>query len=134
MADLGHRSIEVVITKDTHGDLTIQAARDHPDSGAWVDGEKPSNGTVLKPYSKMRFGVKTDDVDGGALASFELSGHGSLPIQVDFFGHPDGTSSCSVSQNNVIQADTTPGDPEDEDHTVYMVRLFPAIAPHKPPE
>src|ERR1700731_1385997 len=95
----GYRSVEVTITNDTRGDLTIQAG-DLPDSAAWIGGEKPTPGSALKQYSSMLFGVATDAQNGAAVATLEITGLGSYPIQIRFFNQPDGTSNCTVTPNN----------------------------------
>ena len=131
MADRGYRSVEVTITNDTRGDLTIQAAGDLPDSGNRIQGEKPTPSSVLKQYSSMLFGVATDDQNGAATAILELTGFGSSPIQISFFNQPDGTSNCSVTPNNAVQAKTTQVDTGEQNHTQFQIQLVPAPpSPH----
>ena len=127
MAD-GYRSVEVNIANNTRGDLTIQAA--DPDSGTWIDGERPTPSSVLKQYSSMVFGVATDTENGVASATLELTGPGivpvSSPLQIRFFNQADGTSNCSVTPNDAIHAITTQVDTGEQNHTQFQVQLIPA--------
>ncbi len=132
MADLGYRSIEVVIINDTRGDLVIQAAGAIPDSGAWIEGEKSTSGTVLKQYSKLKLGVKTDDDNGLALATFQLTGLGSFPVEISFSSDANGASNCSVTPNDHVQGLTSAISTDEENHTVFLVQLVPALPAYLP--
>lgn len=87
MADLGYRSIEVVITNDTRGNLTVHAPSVLSSAGAWIQGETPNNCDPLNQYNGMKFGVTTNDVNGDASARLELTGLGSFPIQIERLNH-----------------------------------------------
>ena len=132
MADTGYRSIEVIVINDTRSDLSIQGAGD-PTSGTWVDGEKPTDGTIIPQYAKKKFGVKTDDQKSAAEASFLLTGRGSL--EVDFFntagGNADVTFTTPVAAEGKdlgIQGTKSQADTSEENHPVFVIQITPTVA------
>lgn len=129
MADTGYRSVEIIVLNDTPGDLVIESAGDPADNGAWVDGEKPTNGSPLRQYTSRTFGVKTDDVNGSALGSFQLTGLGSSPLRIDFWNHADGTSDVNVTANNAVQGMTRAIESNEDNHTMFQVQLVPSASP-----
>lgn len=127
MADLGYRSVEVVVTNDTRGNLTVQAVG--IGSGAtWVQGETPTQGQQLNQYNSTKWGVSTTDVNGAASGQCQLTGLGNYPVTIVFTNNPNGSTSCSVTGNDqvtyvqpIVQQNTG-----EANHSQFMVQLIPA--------
>ena len=124
MADLGYRSVEVAVTNDTRGDLTVQG----PQCGSgdnWVQGETPHQGDRLPQYNAAKWGVSTNDVEGGASAQIQLTGLGSWPVSITFANDSSGNSTCTVSQNDMVQGMVIQQNTGEANHSLFTVQLIP---------
>lgn len=124
MADLGYRSVEVNVTNDTRGNLTVQG----PTLGSgntWIQGETPTQGAALGQYMSAKWGVSTNDVDGTATGSVQLTGLGSYPVMVSFTNDMNGNSNCTVAGNDMVKGTATQVATGEQNHSLYNVQLVP---------
>ncbi|MBI1407408.1 MAG: hypothetical protein GC145_14950 [Caulobacter sp.] len=124
MADLGYRSIEVNVVNDTRGNLTVQG----PTLGSgdtWITGETPTQGAALNQYQSAKWGVSTNDVNGTATASVQLTGLGSYPVSISFTNDMNGNSNCTVGGNDQVKGTVTAVSTGEQNHTLYNVQLIP---------
>ena len=124
MADEGYRSVQVRVTNDTRGDLTVAA----PQTGSgdeWLQGETPTHGAMLRQYSAVTWGVSTNDVNASTSAMVQLAGLGSWPVTIVFSNSANGVSACSVSPNDAIMGSVTAVDTGEANHSLYEVQLIP---------
>ena len=122
--DLGYRSIEVVITNDTQGNLMIGDVQTDAGS-AWVAGETPSESQQLNQFVFSTFAVMTTDINASAGGQIMLTGLGSYPISVVFANSVNGTSNAMVNGNDMVTGRVTPIDTGEQNHTMYNVQLVP---------
>lgn len=124
MADLGYRSIEVNVTNDTRGNLTIQG----PTLGSgnsWIEGETPTQGASLGQYQAVKWGVSTNDFNGTATAVVQLTGLGSYPVSISFSNDMNGNSNCMVQGNDMVTGTATQVSTGEMNHSLYNVQLIP---------
>lgn len=122
MSNRGYRSIEVTVTNDTPGNLTVQA----PQLGSgcsWIGGEEPTAGQTLGAYQSMTWGVSTNDARGAATAGVSLWGLGAYPVTIGFSNDVNGDSSCQVLGNNTVSGASTSVSTGEANHSAYAVRL-----------
>ena len=125
MADRGYRSIEVSITNQTSGDLSVQGAS--LKAGCmWVQGEGAKPGDILAQYNSVTWGVMTDDLDGPAAASIALHGLGRGPVTVELAYDPAGTQTCQIEGNTAVSAGPVTWQSGAENHVAASVDLADA--------
>lgn len=124
MADLGYRSVEVVVTNDTRGNLTVQAlALGSGDS--WIQGETPNQGDPLQQYNSSKWGVSTNDINGTASGQVQLTGLGAWPVSIVFQNNMAGVSTCTISPNDQVTGIVTQQNTGEVNHTFFSVQLIP---------
>lgn len=124
MADLGYRSVEVNVTNDTRGNLTVQG----PQTGSgntWIQGESATQGQALNQYNSAKWGVSTNDVDGTATAQVQLTGLGSYPVSISFTNDMNGNSNCTVGGNDMVKGTATQVSTGEQNHSLFNVQLVP---------
>jgi hypothetical protein len=124
MADLGYRSVEVVVTNDSRGNLTIQGVG-CGSGDTWVQGETPTQGAPLNQYNSAKWGVSTNDVNGGTSGQVQLTGLGSYPLTIQFSNNSSGVSACPTSQNDVVKTLVTQQDTGEINHSLFSVQIIP---------
>lgn len=125
MADLGYRSIEVLVTNDTRGNLTVQGVGIGTNC-TWVQGETPTQGASLPQYNSAKWGVSTNDVNASASGQVQLTGLGSWPVSITFINNENGVSTANVSPNDAVKGIVTQQDTGELNHTLFVVQLIPA--------
>ncbi len=125
MADLGYRSIEVLVTNDTRGNLTLQGVGIGTNC-TWVQGETPSQGASLPQYNSAKWGVSTNDVNASASGQVQLTGLGSFPVSVTFSNNENGQSICNVGPNDAVKGTAVQQDTGEQNHSLFIVQLIPA--------
>lgn len=127
MPDLGYRSIEVAVTNDTRGNLTVQGVVAGSGS-SWVQGETPNQGDSLPQYQAVKWGVDTNDVDGIANGQVSLTGLGSYPVSLVVMNDFTGRSACNVTGNDSVSAIVTQVQTGEVNHSQFVVQLIPAVS------
>lgn len=126
MQDLGYRSIQLAVTNDTRGNLTLQdVALDSGPYCAWITGETPSQGDPFQQYSDVQWGAATNSIDAAVSGQIQLSGLASGPIAIVFMNDQNGVSSCSVAPNDLIKANVAQQDTGEINHSLFSVQLIP---------
>jgi hypothetical protein len=124
MANLGYRSVEVMLTNDTRGNLTVQAVALGA-GNSWIQGETPNQGDPLPQYSGCQWGVSTNDVNGSASGQIQLTGLGSWPVSISFNNGATGNSTCSVAANDQVQGLVQQMQTGEMNHSLFTVQLIP---------
>lgn len=124
MANLGYRSVEVVVVNDTRGNLTVQGVANGP-GNTWVQGETPNPGDSLAQYNASKWGTETNDVNGAASAQIQLAGMGSWPVTIVFSNNSAGISTCSVAPNNLVTSIVTQQTTGEANHSLFSIQLIP---------
>jgi len=125
VADIGYRSIEVLVTNDTRGNLSLQGVG-IGSYCTWVQGETPTQGSILPQYNPAKWGVYTNDVNAAASGQVQLTGLGSFPVSITFINNAAGASSCAFAPNDAVQGLVQQPDTGDQNHTLFVVQLIPA--------
>ncbi len=124
MADMGYRSVQVSVTNDTRGDLTVQSGA-VGDGDAWLVGEAPTQGGSFGQYHQAQWGVSTNDINGTAAGQIQLAGLGSWPVAIVFMNDDNGISTCSVTPNDQIKANVVQQETGEPNHSAFVVQLIP---------
>ena len=122
MPDQGYRSVEVTVTNDTRGELTVV----NPGTAAgstWIQGEAAKEGDALPQHKRKLWGVSTNDPLGIANAHVQLTGVGSYPVAITFTNDHNGKSSCWVTPNDVIMFTQWQIDTGKANHSSFGIQL-----------
>lgn len=121
--DLGVRSVQVVITNNTLGNLVVQGPS--PDPGSqWIgNGQTPNQGQEIGQHDNAIFGVATNDANGAVGGQLMLTGVGGYPVDVLFANNASGVPNAFVAGNDVVQATVTQMDTGAANHARYNVAL-----------
>ena len=125
MADLGYRSVEILVTNNTKADLSVQSAATIGTSSAWISRDPADSRQVVKRWEKARRGVFTHSDSDAPSATVSLVGVGKEPIQINHSNQPDGTSAVTANSNDEVQSATTQLDSGEASHTMWEVVLSP---------
>jgi len=115
MPNLGYRSVEVMLTNQTMGDLSVQGVS--LGSGcSWIQGEGAKQGDVLAQYNSVTWGVLTNDLDGTAYGRINLHGLGQQPVIIEFSNDSAGNKICNIQGNTTVSAGAVTWRPGEDNH------------------
>ena len=128
MADTGYRSIEVFVSNDLEGDLSVESATLGA-TASWMSGEEAEEGNLLEEFQTAIWGATTDDEGGAASASVTLGGLGDGFVRIEFSNSSNGQSAVIVTPNNKAQGAVEEIESEDDLHSQFRVRLHTTAVP-----
>ena len=122
----GNRSVEVIVTNDTRGDLTVTA----PQAGSgstWIQGEQPNQGDPLPQYQSAKWGVFTNDAMGNVTGQLQLIGLGNVPVTLSFYNYSNGVSGAPCLGNESVTVNVIENPVVEANHTSFTVQLVPNV-------
>ena len=122
MPETGDRSVEVQFINNTGRDLAV-GGLDLGPGCSWISSEAPSEGSTIGPYESATWGVLAN-VAVGASGQVRLSIAGSTRIVFDFSNTVSGTSQCTASPTDGMQAIVQQVDTGETNHTEFDVQLI----------
>lgn len=124
MSNTGYRSVEINVINDTRGDLIVQGPQTAANS-TWIQGEEAKQGDEIQQYNSVKWGVMTNDINGIAQGSVQLTGIGAFPVRITFTNTVSGQSTCVVSPNDAVTGLVTPIQTGEVNHSAFQVQLIP---------
>lgn len=126
-ADQGFRSVEVDVTNDSLGNLSVQASSLGVNV-TWIPGETPGPGYPVEQYNASMWGAETNDINSNATAQILLTGQGAFPLTIVMSNMSDGTSSVNVIDNDALHGIVNQVDTGEVNHTAFSIQLVSAGA------
>ncbi len=120
----GYRSVEVQLANNTGGNLVVSGLANGPGC-SWIANEAPSEGGTIGAYESATWGVYSNDIAVDASGQVQLTIAGSTRMVFDFSNTASGSSQCTVSPTDGMQAIVQEDVTGDANHAEFAVQLIP---------